>query len=192
MCARLPGARTWRAPPPYLPCAAHMHVCLRPEPHVVALWRGGKCECERDARRFGSGISSQGCLLDAAEATGVVSKKGSWYFYGEQRLAQGRDKTLAELAASAPLAECAARTSGPCAALAWRAGDMLSGDVGPKLRLTQSQRACALAANYCSWSQALICILSLLCTSQSVALAAFCCRRVIGCAPHTRRHASGG
>ena len=57
--------------------------------------------------RFGSGISSQGCLLDAAEATGVVTRKGSWYYYGEQRMAQGRDKTLLELAASAPLAECA-------------------------------------------------------------------------------------
>ena len=57
--------------------------------------------------RFGSGISSQGCLLDAAEATGVVSRKGSWYYYGERRMAQGRDKTLLELAASVPLAECA-------------------------------------------------------------------------------------
>jgi len=77
------------------------------------------CErvCDRNARRFGSGISSQGCLLDAAEATGVVSKKGSWYFYGEQRLAQGRDKTLAELAASAPLAECA--LAHPICVLLW-------------------------------------------------------------------------
>ena len=46
---------------------------------------------------FGSGISSQGCLLDAAEAVGIVTKKGSWYYYGEERLAQGRDKTLLEL-----------------------------------------------------------------------------------------------
>ena len=46
---------------------------------------------------FGSGISSQGCLLDAAEAVGIVTKKGSWYYYGEERLAQGRDKTLQEL-----------------------------------------------------------------------------------------------
>ena len=37
----------------------------------------------------------------------MVAKKGSWYYYGEQRMAQGRDKTLLELAASAPLAECA-------------------------------------------------------------------------------------
>ncbi len=46
---------------------------------------------------FGSGISSQGCLLDAAEAVGIVTKKGSWYYYGEERLAQGREKTLQEL-----------------------------------------------------------------------------------------------
>ena len=37
----------------------------------------------------------------------MVTRKGSWYYYGEQRMAQGRDKTLLELAASAPLAECA-------------------------------------------------------------------------------------
>ena len=43
---------------------------------------------------FGSGISANGCLLDAAEAVDVVQKRGSWYYWGEQRLAQGRDKTL--------------------------------------------------------------------------------------------------
>ena len=46
------------------------------------------------------------------QATGVVTRKGSWYYFGEQRMAQGRDKTLLELAASAPLAECA-RTHRP-------------------------------------------------------------------------------
>ena len=77
------------------------------------------CEC-----RFGSGISSQGCLLDAAETTGVVTRKGSWYYYGEQRMAQGRDKTLLELAASAPMAECARPT---------RLGFMVSRSLGPSL-----------------------------------------------------------
>lgn len=43
---------------------------------------------------FGSGISANGCLLDAAEAVAVVQRRGSWYYFGEQRLAQGRDKTL--------------------------------------------------------------------------------------------------
>ncbi len=56
---------------------------------------------------FGSGISSLGCLLDAAEAVGVVAKRGSWYYYGEDKLAQGRDKTLVELAERADVAKCA-------------------------------------------------------------------------------------
>lgn len=46
---------------------------------------------------FGSGISGQGCILDAAEAVGIVTRKGSWYYFGEERLAQGRDKTLQDL-----------------------------------------------------------------------------------------------
>ena len=55
---------------------------------------------------FGSGISGLGCLLDAAEAVGIVSKKGSWYYYGEEKLAQGRDKTLTELTEKPDIAEC--------------------------------------------------------------------------------------
>ena len=46
---------------------------------------------------FGSGINSEGCVLDAAEAVDVIQKKGSWYSYGETRLGQGREKTLAAL-----------------------------------------------------------------------------------------------
>jgi recombination protein RecA len=52
---------------------------------------------------FGSGISTLGCLLDAAEGTEVVQRKGSWYSYGDQKLAQGREKTLAMLEASKQL-----------------------------------------------------------------------------------------
>lgn len=47
---------------------------------------------------FGSGISGIGCLLDAAEGVDVVQRKGSWYSMGDQKLGQGRDKTLALLA----------------------------------------------------------------------------------------------
>lgn len=43
---------------------------------------------------FGSGISANGCLLDAAEAVGVVIRRGSYYFFGDDRLGQGREKTL--------------------------------------------------------------------------------------------------
>ena len=56
---------------------------------------------------FGSGISGLGCLLDAAEAVGIVAKRGSWYYYGEDKLAQGRDKTLAELEERPEVAKCA-------------------------------------------------------------------------------------
>lgn len=54
---------------------------------------------------FGSGISANGCLLDAAEAVDVVQKRGSWYYAGEARLAQGRDKTLEALKADDELRE---------------------------------------------------------------------------------------
>lgn len=105
---------------------------------------------------FGSGISSEGCTLDAAEAVGVVSRKGSWYrcgiaftsfghgcrqgrylpacgltdrqatqnylmslngselavccSYGERRLAQGREKTLAMVQEDKELLRCAGCT----------------------------------------------------------------------------------
>lgn len=39
---------------------------------------------------FGSGIDTLGCVLDAAEACGVVERKGSWYSKGDLRFAQGR------------------------------------------------------------------------------------------------------
>lgn len=41
---------------------------------------------------FGEGISSEGCLLDAAAELDVVKKSGTWYSYGDEKLGQGRDK----------------------------------------------------------------------------------------------------
>jgi recombination protein RecA len=43
---------------------------------------------------FGKGISSLGCILDMAEETGVVTRKGAWYSYGGENLGQGRDNTI--------------------------------------------------------------------------------------------------
>jgi recombination protein RecA len=37
------------------------------------------------------GISREGGLIDMGLATGVVSKYGAWFNYGEQRLGQGRE-----------------------------------------------------------------------------------------------------
>ena len=43
---------------------------------------------------FGRGISTLGCLLDLAEETGVVVRKGAWYSYEGDNIGQGRDNTI--------------------------------------------------------------------------------------------------
>ncbi|MGL5722106.1 MAG: recombinase RecA [Brevinema sp.] len=43
---------------------------------------------------FGKGISGTSCIVDAAEALGIISRKGSWYFQGEDRIGQGRDSVI--------------------------------------------------------------------------------------------------
>ena len=43
---------------------------------------------------FGKGISTLGCLLDLAEETSVVTRKGAWYSYEGDNIGQGRDNTI--------------------------------------------------------------------------------------------------
>ena len=43
---------------------------------------------------FGSGIDSIGCMLDAALGLDVVERRGSWYAYKGQQLAQGRSNAI--------------------------------------------------------------------------------------------------
>jgi len=43
---------------------------------------------------FGRGISTLGCILDLAEETGVVTRKGAWYSYEGANIGQGRDNTI--------------------------------------------------------------------------------------------------
>ncbi|MBF2027160.1 MAG: recombinase RecA [Oscillatoriales cyanobacterium C42_A2020_001] len=43
---------------------------------------------------FGKGISSLGCLVDLAEETGVIVRKGAWYSYNGDNIAQGRDNAI--------------------------------------------------------------------------------------------------
>ena len=47
---------------------------------------------------FGRGISKVGAVLDMAVAAGLVERSGTWFTYGDQRLAQGREnaKTFLE------------------------------------------------------------------------------------------------
>jgi recombination protein RecA len=48
---------------------------------------------------FGEGIDSDGCMLDAALDLGVIERKGSWYAYNGENMAQGRLKTLDQVKA---------------------------------------------------------------------------------------------
>jgi recombination protein RecA len=46
---------------------------------------------------FGKGISTSGCLIDLGIEHGVVSKSGSFFSYGDERLGQGRNNAKAFL-----------------------------------------------------------------------------------------------
>lgn len=46
---------------------------------------------------YGEGINKMGEILDLAVAKGVISKSGSWYSHGENRLGQGRDGVIGML-----------------------------------------------------------------------------------------------
>ena len=43
---------------------------------------------------FGKGISTIGCLLDLAEESDIVVRKGAWYSYKGDNVGQGRDNTI--------------------------------------------------------------------------------------------------
>jgi recombination protein RecA len=47
--------------------------------------------CEFDMI-FGKGISKDGEILDIATEIGVTRKSGAWFYYGDERLGQGREK----------------------------------------------------------------------------------------------------
>ena len=43
---------------------------------------------------FGKGISTLGCVVDLAEETGVLVRKGAWYSYNGDNISQGRDNAI--------------------------------------------------------------------------------------------------
>ncbi len=61
-------------------------------------------KCEFDIM-FGTGISKTGEILDIAVEKNIVKKSGSWFSYGESKLAQGRDACLALLKDNPELCE---------------------------------------------------------------------------------------
>ncbi|WP_297040036.1 recombinase RecA [Thermosynechococcus sp. OHK43] len=54
---------------------------------------------------FGQGISKLGCVLDIAEATGVITRKGAWYSYNGENLGQGRENTIKYMEENPPFAQ---------------------------------------------------------------------------------------
>lgn len=43
---------------------------------------------------FGQGISTLGCLVDMAEETDIIVRKGAWYSYDGNNIGQGRENTI--------------------------------------------------------------------------------------------------
>jgi recombination protein RecA len=43
---------------------------------------------------FGTGINKLGCLVDAAEAVGLIERKGAWYSRGDKKIGQGRKQAM--------------------------------------------------------------------------------------------------
>jgi len=54
---------------------------------------------------FGSGISQVGCLIDLAEKADVLVRKGAWYSYNGENIAQGRDNAIKYLEENPEIAE---------------------------------------------------------------------------------------
>lgn len=52
---------------------------------------------------FGQGISNIGCIIDLAEEMNILKRRGSWYSYKEENVAQGRDNLVAYLKENAEI-----------------------------------------------------------------------------------------
>jgi recombination protein RecA len=54
---------------------------------------------------FGKGISTLGCIVDLAEETGIMIRKGAWYSYNGENVSQGRDNAIKYLEEKPEFAE---------------------------------------------------------------------------------------
>lgn len=41
---------------------------------------------------YGEGISKEGCIIDLGLEYGLLSKSGAWFLYGDNKIANGREK----------------------------------------------------------------------------------------------------
>ena len=69
---------------------------------VAAPFRQGEFDIE-----FGKGISTEGCLIDLGLEYHLVTKSGSFFSYGEERLGQGRNNARIYLVEHPELAKAA-------------------------------------------------------------------------------------
>jgi recombination protein RecA len=46
---------------------------------------------------YGTGVNKLGELVDTSEKLGIIDKRGAWYAWGDTKLGQGREKTMAHL-----------------------------------------------------------------------------------------------
>ena len=46
---------------------------------------------------YGKGLQIEEEFVDFALETGVMQRKGTWYFYGEERLGQGKESAIGTL-----------------------------------------------------------------------------------------------
>lgn len=54
---------------------------------------------------YGTGVSNLGCVLDVAVEKGIIAKSGSWFSYNDEKIGQGREKTLDYLKSNPEIAE---------------------------------------------------------------------------------------
>ena len=54
---------------------------------------------------YGEGISQEGCLIDLGIEYGILTKSGAFYYYNDDKIAQGREKMREHLKANPQLAD---------------------------------------------------------------------------------------
>jgi recombination protein RecA len=54
---------------------------------------------------FGKGVSTLGCIVDLAEETSIIVRKGAWYSYKGENISQGRDNAIKYLEENPQIAQ---------------------------------------------------------------------------------------